>query len=296
MRVTFSTIQQGLDAITTAAEQLQHAQQQVSTGKRITAPSDDPAGAQASINLRSDMAGLDAYAKAANTADARLTALDTTLGDIVDKLTQAIATATGARGTEVDQVSRDAASSALAGIRDAIAANINSTFDGVHLFGGTKSDLTPYESSSGTWTYNGNGTPMSVEIAPGRTVSFTMDGSAVLQGADAADVLTVLDKLVADVKTAGNSDAVGAGLTALQSAFSRVTRAQSQVGTDENAVSDAKARLASLRLANVSRLSATEDANMAESIMRMSQADTAYKAALGAVSTAEKLSLLDYLR
>jgi flagellin-like hook-associated protein FlgL len=35
---------------------------------------------------------------------------------------------------------------------------------------------------------------------------------------------------------------------------------------------------------------------MAEAVTRLSQADTAYQAALAAVSTAERRSLLDYLR
>ena len=37
-------------------------------------------------------------------------------------------------------------------------------------------------------------------------------------------------------------------------------------------------------------------ANMADAITRMNEADTAYRAALGAVSSAERVSLLDYLR
>jgi len=38
------------------------------------------------------------------------------------------------------------------------------------------------------------------------------------------------------------------------------------------------------------------DVNMAEAVTKLQQADTAYRAALGAVSTAERQSLLDYLR
>jgi flagellin-like hook-associated protein FlgL len=39
-----------------------------------------------------------------------------------------------------------------------------------------------------------------------------------------------------------------------------------------------------------------EDANVAEAIARLTSADNAYRAALGAVSSAERQSLLDYLR
>jgi flagellin-like hook-associated protein FlgL len=44
------------------------------------------------------------------------------------------------------------------------------------------------------------------------------------------------------------------------------------------------------------RLSALEDTNMAEAITGMAQADVAYRAALGAVNTVTRMSLMDYLR
>ena len=59
---------------------------------------------------------------------------------------------------------------------------------------------------------------------------------------------------------------------------------------------DKKARLAALKLASEKRRSGIEDANLAEAIAKMNQADTSYRAALGAVSSAERLSLLDYLK
>jgi flagellin-like hook-associated protein FlgL len=48
-------------------------------------------------------------------------------------------------------------------------------------------------------------------------------------------------------------------------------------------------------VASQTRLSAVEDANMADAISGMQTADTAYKAALAAVGTAGKTSLMDYL-
>jgi flagellin-like hook-associated protein FlgL len=44
------------------------------------------------------------------------------------------------------------------------------------------------------------------------------------------------------------------------------------------------------------RRSALEDTNMAEAVTRLTAAQTGYQAALAAVSSVEKVSLLDYLR
>jgi flagellin-like hook-associated protein FlgL len=51
-----------------------------------------------------------------------------------------------------------------------------------------------------------------------------------------------------------------------------------------------------LRLAGVARLSKDEDANMAEAMTKMGQAQIAYQSALAAVGKANQSSLLDYLR
>ena len=54
-------------------------------------------------------------------------------------------------------------------------------------------------------------------------------------------------------------------------------------------------RLQDTKLASTERLSRLEDADMAEAIAGMTRADAAYRAALGAVGTAARVSLLDYL-
>ncbi|MCC7416265.1 MAG: hypothetical protein IT176_03920 [Acidobacteria bacterium] len=295
MRLTFNALDDGLAAIDAAAGQLQTAQWQVSTGRRIRVPSDDPAAAQAAVVLQSEIGTLDAYTRSGDTADAHLAALDTTLGDIVDKLTQALSVATGARGDTPDQPSRDAASATLAGIRDALADNVNSRFDGGYLFAGTQSTTAPYAKVGGVWTYQADSTPMLVEVARDRTVAFTMDGQAIFQGSDPADVLTTLDGLVAAVAT-GDNVAIGAGIDALQRAFSRAVRAQSQVGADQTTLADCRQRVHALGRDAAARLSSAQDANLADAITRMRQADTTYRAALGAVAASEKVSLLDYLR
>ena len=86
------------------------------------------------------------------------------------------------------------------------------------------------------------------------------------------------------------------GIDALQAAFGRATAAQNHLGSDENSVQDATARLTNLRVATDTRRSQDEDTNLADAISRMNQAQTAYRAALAAVAATGQLSLFDYLR
>jgi len=68
------------------------------------------------------------------------------------------------------------------------------------------------------------------------------------------------------------------------------------LGADERGLDEAQTRLAALRQAAETRRASLEDANLAEAVTRFTRAQDAYRAALGVVSSAERLSLLDYLR
>jgi flagellar hook-associated protein 3 FlgL len=295
MRVTFSQIQGSLDAINTAAAQFARAQQQVASGKRMQRPSDDPMGTERAIQDIAAIGTIDAYSQTSGTAAARLSVLDGALSSMTDILTDALATATSGHGSTVDQITRDTASVKLLGLRDALAGTLNTSFQGVYVFGGTESLRQPYANTTGAWVYAGNSSSVTVDTSPNRSVSLSRDGEAIAKGSDPTDVFTVIETLAAAVQ-AGNDTAVTTGIDALSRAFTRVVKAQSQVGTDESGLADGEVQLGSLRLAATQRLSVDQDVNMAQAITQMSRAQTAYQAALGAVGTASKTSLLDYMR
>lgn len=295
MRVTFSQIQGSLDAINIAAAQFARAQQQVASGKRMQRPSDDPMGTERAIQDIAAIGTIDAYSQTSGTAAARLSVLDGALSSMTDILTDALATATSGHGSTVDQITRDTASVKLLGLRDALAGTLNTGFQGVYVFGGTESSTPPYANTTGAWVYAGNSSSVTVDTSPNRTVSLSRDGQAIAKGSDATDVFAVMETLAAAV-SAGDDAAVTIGIDALSRAFTRVVKAQSQVGTDESGLADGEVQLGSLRLAATQRLSGDQDVNMAQAITQMSRAQTAYQAALGAVGTASKSSLLDYLR
>jgi len=295
MRINFDVLREGLGAINTASAQLQQAQLEAATGKRIRKPSDDPAAAAQALAERAELAAIDDYQHAADSAASRLSAADLALGDIIDKLTQALSTVTGVRGSSVDASARAAAGVTLAGVRDAIRGDLNTSFQGNSLFAGGKVDQPAYALVGGVWTYQGDANVVQVDVDRVRTVTIGFNGQSIAQGGEATDIFTSLDELITAV-TSGDDAGMAAGLEALNHAFDRANQAQGRLGVDETSIADTQIRLTARSTAVDARRSKLEDANMAEALTRMSQADTAYKAALGAVSATEKLSLLDYLR
>lgn len=295
MRVIYDVIRDGLFAINTASSQLAKAQQQVSSGKRINGAGDDPRGTQQAIAERSTLNGIDAYTKANDAAATRLASADSVLTGYSDKLTSAITTALSAQGTQINAAARASSAQTLRSLRQALVSDLNTTFNGNYLFSGTNSNTAAYAQVAGTWTYQGNADTAQVDVEAGRTVSVSFNGQAIAQGSDTTDVFTALDTLATAVEN-GDNAGISTGLDALQRAFDRAQRAQALLGTDEQGVDAAQVRLSALRTASDNRRSKLEDVNMAEAVTRLQQADTAYRAALGAVSSAERQSLLDYLR
>lgn len=294
MRVTFRTAYGGSEYLEISAGQAAKARQQVMSGKRVEKASDDPGAMMRSIEGRGEIAGLETYTRTADTASSKLATLDTTLGAMVDKLEQARVAVTSAQGSVPTATQREAAALTLEGIRDAFAADLNTTVRGVYLFAGAEATTPAYARVAGSWTYQGDATPVVVDIGPGQTVDVSVDGQSVAQGGDAANILNELEAVIVAVR-AGDQSGMAAGAAAIGRAFDRVTRAQSNVGVDQQAIAERKSQISATRLGLLARVSEDEDADLAMAISEMNRADTAYRAALGAIGTASRQSLLDYL-
>jgi flagellar hook-associated protein 3 FlgL len=299
MRTTFNAMyREAAAGIESSAQRLSEFQRQVSTGKRIDKPSDDPSGTATAITERTQLGTVEQYSRAAASVSSRLTVVDTVLSDIVDKLTAASTAAVAARGSGGTPAQREASAQALEGIRDTLFENFNTSFQGSYVFGGANASNPPFRKDTITGAvlpYEGSANEVFVDIDDNRSVKVSMDGDKVVRGTAGPDVFAALDSLVAAAR-AGDNDAIGTGLETLTQAFQRVTTAQSRVGADLSTLGDQQLRLSQMKLAAQQRVDKVEAANMAEAITGMTQSQAAYEAALGAVGSVTRVSLMDYLK
>jgi len=295
MRVTFRSLHQGVEYVTSTAADLARARQQVESGKRLHLPSDDPAAMLRAVEGRAEVGSLDSYNRTADTVTARLALFDSVLSTVIDRLTAATVAATAARGSTTTAESREALALQLEGLRDDLVGDVNTSFRGVYLFSGSQVDTAAYARVAGAWTYQGNAGSVAADLGQGRSAAITLDGQAIVQGGDATDLFTELDALIGAVR-AGDNAAIGTGIDALNRAFTRATRAQSGVGADQQGIAGRQLQITQSRLAAVTRVAKDEDADLAQAISALSRAETAYRAALGAVATASGQSLMDYLQ
>ncbi len=298
MRVTFAaTMRDVYEGIQTTADRMLTFQRQVSTGMRVTQPSDDPIAMASAITEKGSMASYTQYTQAGDSAESRLTVADTILSDIIDKLTSARATILSVQGSNTTPAQRQTGAQELGSLRDAVLEDLNTKFNGTYMFGGAAATVRPYvkDGAGVVQAYAGSAREVSVDVDRGRSVTIAFDGSAVAQGADATDLFAAFSDAMA-AAVAGDADALGLASEGLQRAFDRATQAQSSVGTDLRGILDHQGQLANASRASKARVSSLEEANMAEAITGMQQAEAAYQASLGAASRTSRLSLFDYLR
>jgi len=279
-----------------ASEEVAKWQQQVSSGRRVSAPSDDPAAASAGIRERNEIAVQDQYSQAADSANARLTVIDTVLSDVISRVTSVRTTILSALGSLITPAQREAAARELESLRDALASSFNTSFKGTYPFAGSAGTTPPYQRQpDGTVVANGiDWTPVSLDIERNTTVQITYSAEAIAQGSDAEGLFDHLDRAIAAVR-AGNDADMQAASDGIQAVFGRATAAQSLVGASLRAIEVQQGRVSALKRASETRVAELEGANLAEAISGMNQAETAYRAALGAIGTRGRVSLMDYL-
>lgn len=297
MRVTFDmAFRNGLADIHRASETFLRAQREVSSGKRLHVPSDDPSAASQVIGEYAEQRTLDSYAKASDSVESRLMVADTVLSDVILRLQDGQVKAAAAANSFLTPSQRDALALELESVRDALLTAVNQQFRGTYVFSGEHLTTAPYQkdAAGAVGTYQGNAGSQMIDVDRSRSIAVTFDGSAVM-----GDVFDSLDQLVAAVRagnTAGPGFTVADGLAKLGEAFARATTMQNRVGAALNDVDEQQLRLGEVRRASVARRSSLEDANMADAISKMQQAKAAHEAALAAVGAASRPSLLDYLR
>lgn len=296
MRITFNTSdRESARAIAAAAEEMANRQQQVSSGRRIQVPSDDPTATAASVSERSEMAITEQYRKASDTVASRLTVLDTVLSTLIDETTSAKVAVQSARGS-VPAAQREAAADRVLAIRDSILSAVNTQYRGAYLFSGSDSTTAPYASAGGVVSaYQGTASANEVDVDRQTSVRVALSGDDLMRGSDPQDLFATLAAL-ADAVRAGDNAAIDQGTAALDRAFERLNRALGAIGADMTQIDTLRQQFDARQLAGQANLAALENVDLAEAISAMTRADTAYRAALAAVSATSRLSLLDYLK
>jgi flagellar hook-associated protein 3 FlgL len=145
MRIATSTVYDNqITSIDNLSAQYQTVGQQLSTGKSLNVPSDDPSQVAQDLTLTSTIASENADASNATAAQAQLTFTDSTLSSLTDLLQTARSLAvTGANDIIPNGTQRPLIGEQVAGLVNQALALANTQYGSTYLFAGSGSSTTP---------------------------------------------------------------------------------------------------------------------------------------------------------
>jgi len=271
---------------------LEKLQNQLTTGRRISRPSDDPIAVARALNYHTAVDETGQYRRNIDAATGWLDATDSALDAAIQSLQRARELAIQGATDSLSAEDRRTMSVEVKQLKEHLIQVGNTTFGPDYLFAGQLTTSAPFDASG---AYSGGTAAASTdaiqrEIGVGVSMQVNVTGDVVFTPAFAA-VQALADGLDAD-----DRNAVDATIGSIDQALETLMVARSEVGAKVNRLEKADARLADLEVNQTGLLSKEEDVDMTEAIMSYAVAENVYKASLSAGSRAIQPSLLDYLR
>ncbi len=296
MRITQRTIVdnnvRGMNANLAALAKLQD---QITSGKALTRPSDSPSGTSTAMRTRGDLSMNDQYKANISTATTVLTAADGALGamgDLVRRVRDLTVQGANTGGNSAE--ANEALAVEVAGIREGLLALANRTVNGRPVFGGATSGTTAYDTGG---AFQGRtGVPQQIRVSDSETVRTDMDGVTAfgVQTGIEPDLFALVAGIAGDLRT--DPTALSARLVQLDTAAQRLTQARTTVGVRTNRVEQVAAVNSTVELSLRGQLSDVEDIDQAKTYLELQIRQNTYEAALSGASRTIQTSLVDYLR
>jgi flagellar hook-associated protein 3 FlgL len=309
MRISTSWAQQtSVNSMLDQQSRLQRTQMQLSTGKKMLTPSDDPAAAARIIDLNQGIKQTEQYQSNINTARHRLTMEDGVLQgatDILQRINELGIQGLNGTNSPNDRINiaveMESLNEQLVNLANTQNAN------GEYMFSGFKSATQPFNkdaSNVGAYFYAGDTNSRPIQIDTGRQIADGDPGinvfgiptgalpATVPAAGSIANIFEAIDKFAADLRANAPNPA---SLGDISKSLDKVLSTRSSVGARLNALDRQESINSDSVLNTKTVLSATEDLDYAEAISKLNQQTVALQAAQQTFTQVKKLSLFNYL-
>ena len=280
-------------------------QEQLSTGKQITKPSDEPDKASTVTRLESEMARQKSYQETLTTVQTRLTSQETSLRNVSDVLIRIKELTVQAANDTVSSADRKAIGLEIIGLRDQLLSQANAQdTNGNFLFAGSRSTQSPYAlDANGHITYQGDQSRMKVQVGDNRRMNANTPGSDVFlrvirddgKGNQVGVNFFEALKDLSDAIINGLPKDMDRGLGEIDILQQGISNATAQIGSDMSVVDMQISVLDETTLRLKSTLSDVQDLDYTEAITRMNKDQLALEAAQSTFAKIAKLTLFNYI-
>jgi flagellar hook-associated protein 3 FlgL len=298
-------------------EKIARTQNQLATGKKILAPSDDPTGSARALVLEREISRTEQFTRNGNSAELKLSREDTVLGNITNVLqnTRELAVQ-GLNDTYSPEQRQMLANEAIQNFHSLMSLLNSQGENGDYIFGGMANDqppfvyqdpatnegIEPFSSAdlglgSNNFEYAGDSGQAILQLGDSISVAINNPGNAIftdiaISTGGTQDLLQTLYQFGHDLQNNTMDKDV---LTNLDNAMLKIDSTRSQVGTRLAAVETEHESNLDYKLFVQSNLSEITDVDMAQAITEFNMQLTVMQAIQQTYTKTSSLSLFNYL-
>lgn len=305
MRVTQSMLSSNmLRNLNTSNSKMGKLQEQLSSGSKLTRPSDDPVASVKGMGYRTTLEKNSQFTRNINEVNSWLDASDDALGQVGSALQRVQELVTQAANDTNTDEDRGKIKIEIDQIRQQLRDVANTQIGDSYIFSGTKTLDPLFTSSTANSSatdrnvaLNGNSNNVTIEVYDGVTLDVNVDGKTLFSN---------IDNLMADVQTALNDpDALNAGTTSgtvignllgqISDGQDQALQARATVGAKQNRVDMMTDRLSSQKISVTKQMSNNEDVDYEESITNLITEESIHRAALSVGGRIIQPTLVDFI-
>lgn len=294
MRVNPNPISDVLAALNQTRQDQQDALLQMSSGRRVNQPSDDPAAAAVLVQNRDQATFTARYLKSLDSLQGQFQTADSALSSVGLALQRALTLGVeGANGTLSDQ-DRAAIVGELQGIQDQLLSLANTSFQGRYLFAGTVTSTPPFAKDNTVLSgvrYDGNDAINTVQIGDGYRMAANQPGSQLFVAAG-HNMFQAMTGLIQAMQSNSGFDAA---IASVRDSFDYLAGQRVFYGNAMNHGQSQSTYLGSAKLQLSQQENTLAGADLEAAASRLINAQNATNATLSALGRISQLSLFDYL-
>jgi flagellar hook-associated protein 3 FlgL len=270
----FGSVQQSLAGLRSRHAEVAN---QLTSGRRVVAPSSDPLAAAELTNIEARLARAKDFRATIASVRADASLSERTLGEASQLLVRAQELAVQGANDTLSAQDRALIATEVSALKQQFLTMANTRGTRGYLFSGSQTQTATLSSSG---AFQGDSVQHQVEIAPGVTADVTISGAQAFTGAGGTDVFAALDSLE-QALNANSGTQISSTLTNLESARSQLVNSQARAGMIMNRLDAADESLSIGELDLNERRSKVGDVDPVSALSELTQLSTALEQALG---------------
>jgi flagellar hook-associated protein 3 FlgL len=295
--------QSGISKINALQSDQAKLQQQISTGKRIASPSDDPVASARALEVSYAQSVNAKFADTRQTAQIKLNSLESNLTGITNLLVSTQSTLVGAGNGAYSDLERGFIATELSGSLQALIGLANTQdASGNYLYAGFQTDTKPFVATASGATYAGDSNQQLLQVDSQRQMAVNVSGDNVFQagGNDVfntlSNLVTLLNTPITDAATqAAFSSGLATAISNMQGSVDNVLNVRAGIGSKLNELDALDVSGTDRDLQYSKSLSDLQDTDYASALSDLAKQQTIMEAAQKSFVQITGLSLFNFI-